>query len=123
MDLIHTEYPYIFKRRLELKSLKRQTKAEEEGTRGPFLISLRLSLKALLFEPFLRENSGKTCSRKHHTILKNRMAVLRNRYPPNIPPAGADPLLKTSHLEFLKSYGKLRRQAKSYRAPCAPRWR
>jgi hypothetical protein len=31
---------------------------------------------------------------KHHTILKNRMAVLRNRYPPNIPSAGADPLLK-----------------------------
>ena len=32
---------------LELKSLKRQTKAEEEGTPGPFLFSLRLSLKAL----------------------------------------------------------------------------
>ena len=32
---------------LELKSLKRQTKAEEEGTLGSELLSLRLSLKAL----------------------------------------------------------------------------
>ena len=93
-------FPRVFpKKRLELKSLKRQTKAEEEGTPGPFLLSLRLPLKALLFEPFLRKNSGKTCSRKHHTILKNRMAVLRNRYPPNIPPAGADPLLKYTHMK------------------------
>ena len=34
-------------KRIELKSLKGQTKAEEEGPRGPFLLSLRLSLKAL----------------------------------------------------------------------------
>ena len=88
-------FPRVFpKKRLEQKSLKRQTKADEEGTPGPFLLSLRLPLKALLFEPFLRKNLWKTCSRKHHTILKNRMAVLRNRYPLNIPPAGADPLLK-----------------------------
>jgi hypothetical protein len=33
--------------RLELKSLKTQTKAEEEGTPRPFLLSLRLSLKAI----------------------------------------------------------------------------
>jgi hypothetical protein len=33
--------------RLELKSLKGRTKAEEEGPRGPFLLSLRLSLQAL----------------------------------------------------------------------------
>ena len=33
--------------RLELKSIKGQTKAEEEGTPCPFLLSLRLSLKAL----------------------------------------------------------------------------
>jgi hypothetical protein len=31
-------------KRLEQKSLKGQTKAEEEGTRGPFLLSLRLPL-------------------------------------------------------------------------------
>jgi hypothetical protein len=35
------------KKRLELKSLKRQTKAEEERTPGPFLLSHRMSLKAL----------------------------------------------------------------------------
>jgi hypothetical protein len=34
-------------KRLELKNLKRQTKAEEEEPRCPFLLSLRLSLKAL----------------------------------------------------------------------------
>ena len=32
---------------LDRKSLKRQTKAEELGTRGPELLSPRLSLKAL----------------------------------------------------------------------------
>jgi hypothetical protein len=41
-------FPAVFpEKRLELKSLKRQTKAEEEETRCPFLLSLRLSLKAL----------------------------------------------------------------------------
>ena len=39
--------PSVSQKRLDLKSLKRQTKAEEEGTPGPFLLSLRLSLKAL----------------------------------------------------------------------------
>jgi hypothetical protein len=34
-------------KRLELKSLKGQTKAEEEGTPCPFFLSLRVSLKAL----------------------------------------------------------------------------
>jgi hypothetical protein len=34
-------------KRLELKSLNEQTKAEEEGPRGPFLLSLRLPLHAL----------------------------------------------------------------------------
>jgi hypothetical protein len=33
-------------KRLELKSLKGRTKAEEEGPPGPFLLSLRPSLKA-----------------------------------------------------------------------------
>ena len=53
-------------KRLELKSLKGQTKAEEEGTPGPFLLSLRLHLKALLFEPFLRKNSGKMAEPRMH---------------------------------------------------------
>jgi hypothetical protein len=34
-------------KRLELKSLKGQTKAQDKGTPGPFLLNLRLSLKAL----------------------------------------------------------------------------
>jgi hypothetical protein len=34
-------------KRLDPKSLKRQTQAEELGTPGPELLSLRLSLKAL----------------------------------------------------------------------------
>ena len=41
-------FPTVFpKKRLELKSLKGQTKTEELGARGPELLSLRLSLKAL----------------------------------------------------------------------------
>jgi hypothetical protein len=52
-----------------VKSLKGQTKDEEEGP-------------------------PKTCYQKHHTILKNRMAVLRNRRPPRMHPGCADPLLK-----------------------------
>ena len=41
-------FPWVFpKKRLELKSLKRQTKAEELGDQVPKLLSLRLSLKAL----------------------------------------------------------------------------
>jgi hypothetical protein len=32
---------------LELKGLKGQTKAEEKGTQGPFLLSLLLPLEAL----------------------------------------------------------------------------
>jgi hypothetical protein len=39
--------PVVPEKRLELKGLKIQTKAEEEGTRCPFSLSLRLSLKAL----------------------------------------------------------------------------
>ena len=37
----------VSQKRLELKSLKGQTKAEELGTPGPKLLSLRLLLKAL----------------------------------------------------------------------------
>ena len=69
-------------------------KAEEEGSRGSFVLSLRLSLKALWFEPFLRKNLWKTCCRKHHTNFKNRMVVLRNRRPPRMHPGCADPLLQ-----------------------------
>jgi hypothetical protein len=48
MVVLSAGFARVFsEKRLELKSLKRQTKAEEEGTRGPFLLSLRLSLKAL----------------------------------------------------------------------------
>jgi hypothetical protein len=34
-------------KRLELKSFRRETKAEEEGPPGPFFLSLRPPLKAL----------------------------------------------------------------------------
>jgi hypothetical protein len=37
----------FLEKRLELKSFKGRTKTEEEGPRGPFLLSLRLPLKAL----------------------------------------------------------------------------
>ena len=53
-------------KRLEQKSLKGQTKAEEEGTPGPFLLSLRLPLKALLFEAFLMKNSRKPVEPRMH---------------------------------------------------------
>ena len=43
----HRSPPVFLEKRLNLKSLKRQTNAEEEGTRSPFLLSLRLPLKAL----------------------------------------------------------------------------
>ena len=46
-------------KRLDLKSLKGRTKAEELGDQVPELLSLRLSLKALLIEPFLSRFSGK----------------------------------------------------------------
>jgi hypothetical protein len=52
--------------RREQKSPQGQTTAEEVGTPGPFLLSLRLPLKALLFEPFLRKNSGKTAEPRMH---------------------------------------------------------
>jgi hypothetical protein len=39
--------PVFPEKRLELKSLKRQTKAEELGAPCPEILSLRLSLKAL----------------------------------------------------------------------------
>jgi hypothetical protein len=39
--------PVFSEKRLELKSLKGQTKAEEVGDRVPKLLSLRLSLDAL----------------------------------------------------------------------------
>ena len=48
MVVLSAGFARVFpEKRLELKSFKGQTKAEEEGTPGPFLLSLRLSLKAL----------------------------------------------------------------------------
>ena len=78
-----------------------------------FPLSLRLSLKALQFEPFLRKNLCKTCSRKHHTNLKNRMAVLRNRRPPRMHPGCTDPLLKTPEYSSVHSckYQQLQNQS------------
>ena len=53
-------------KRLDLKSLNRQSKAEELGTPGPELHSLHLSIKALQIEPFCTENSGKTTEPRVH---------------------------------------------------------
>ena len=53
-------------KRLELKSFKGKTKAEEEGTPGPFLLSLRPPLKALQIEPFLTRNWWKTAEPRVH---------------------------------------------------------
>jgi hypothetical protein len=45
--VFNSGFPLVFpEKRLELKSLKRQTKAEELGARCPELLSLRLSLNA-----------------------------------------------------------------------------
>ena len=56
--------PSFLEKRLDLKSLKGQTKAEELGTRDSKFLSLRLPLKALQIEPFLR------CMVSYHTNLK-----------------------------------------------------
>jgi hypothetical protein len=62
-----TGFAQVFpEKRLELKTLKGKTKAEEERTSRPFLVRLRLSLKALKFEPFLRKNSGKMAEPRGH---------------------------------------------------------
>jgi len=48
MVVLTTGFPRVFlEKRLELKSLKGWTKAEEEGPRGPFLLSLRPPLGGL----------------------------------------------------------------------------
>jgi hypothetical protein len=49
MIFLTTGFAPVFppKKRLELKSLKGQTTAEEEGPQVSFLLSLRLFLKAL----------------------------------------------------------------------------
>jgi hypothetical protein len=65
-------------KRLELKSLKGQTKAEELGDQVPELLSLR----QLYFEPSLREKLGQNLQLKTPLAnLKNRIAVLRSPEP------------------------------------------
>jgi hypothetical protein len=67
MVVLTTGFPRVFpEERLELKSLKGQTKAAEEEPPGPFLLSLRLPHKALELEPLLRKNSGKTAEPRVH---------------------------------------------------------
>jgi hypothetical protein len=63
-------------KRLKLKSLNGQTMTEDEGTPIPFLMSFRLSLKALYFESFFRKNSGTMAEPRVHRggtdpLLKN----------------------------------------------------
>ena len=49
---------FFLEKRLDLKSLNGQTKAEELGIRGLKFLSLRLPLKALQVEPFLKKKLG-----------------------------------------------------------------
>jgi hypothetical protein len=58
--------PVFLEKRLDLKSLKGRTNAGEEGTRSPFLLSVRLALKALYIEPFLKKNWWKTAESRVH---------------------------------------------------------
>jgi hypothetical protein len=53
-------------KRLELKSFKRQTHTEDLGDPVPEFLSLRLSLKAFEFEPFLKKNSRKMAEPRVH---------------------------------------------------------
>jgi hypothetical protein len=79
--------PVSREKRLDLKSLKGRTKAEVEGTRGPFLLSLRPPLKALQIEPFLTKNWWKTAEPRVHR-------------------EGTDPLLKP-HMSHTAGYGRV----------------
>ena len=63
MVVLTAGFPRVFlEKRLELKSLKGWTKAQEEGTPCPFF-SLRPSLEALEFEPFLKKTRVKPAVR------------------------------------------------------------
>ena len=67
MVVLSAGFARVFpEKRLELKSFKRQPKAEELGDLVPELLSLRLPLKALQFEPFLRKNLWKTAEPRMH---------------------------------------------------------
>jgi hypothetical protein len=68
----------VSQKRLELKSLKVRTKAEELRTPGPELLSLRPPLTGLSFEPVCRHNVWKLAEPRVHR-------------------GGADPLLKYTH--------------------------
>jgi hypothetical protein len=76
MVFLTASFARVFpEKRLEIKSLKGQTKTEAVGDPAPELLSVRLSLKALFFEPFLRKSSRKMAEPREHR-------------------GGADPLLR-----------------------------
>jgi hypothetical protein len=86
MVILTAGFPRVFlEKRLELKSLKGRTKAEEEGTPCPFLLSLRPPLKARYFEPCLRKNLGRTAESRVHR-------------------RGTDPLLKIAKSIFVPGF-------------------
>jgi hypothetical protein len=58
--------PVFLEKRLDLKSLKGQTKAEELGPPWAKLLSLRLPLKAINIEPVLKKNWWKTAEPRVH---------------------------------------------------------
>ena len=65
-------------KRLDLKSLKGQTKAEEVGDHVSNLPSLRLPLKALYIEPVCRENSRKTAKPRVHREGTDPLLTYKN---------------------------------------------
>ena len=58
--------PVFLEKRLNLKSVKGWTKAEELRDQVPKLLSLRPSLKALWTEPFLKKNCWKIAEPRVH---------------------------------------------------------
>jgi hypothetical protein len=63
--------PSFSEKRLELKSLKGWTKAEDEGLRGPFLLSFRSPLKAFLVRAVSQEKLGENLQLKPPYKFKN----------------------------------------------------
>ena len=78
-------FPRVFffnEKQLDLNSLKGQTKAEEVGDRVSELLGLRVPLRLFRSRRFSAVSHGKPDVKDAIQILKNRLAVLRNRNGP-----------------------------------------
>jgi hypothetical protein len=76
--------------------------------RGPSSLAFVHPLGVFSSSHFSGKTYGKPAVEKHHTNLKNRMAVLRNRRPPRMHPGCADPLLKKKNRIQRAYYDHLR---------------